>query len=99
MNHRFILRRALLGIGAALLVLGWGCTRYADSRQEAVASGKSELIGVWQGERVKASSLVGDEGVIPGRTLYRVGILCMGIGVAVVVMAFPRGSWQPHAGP
>ena len=92
MNYRFIVRRALLGIGAALLVGGWGCTRYADSRQEAVASGKAEPIGVWQGERVKASALVGKPNFVPGRTLYRTGILCMGIGVAVVVMAFPRGS-------
>ncbi|MHC4766098.1 MAG: hypothetical protein ACYTF2_13430 [Planctomycetota bacterium] len=99
MNYRFILRRALLGLGAVLLIAGWGCTRYADSQQQAVASGKSEPLGVWQGERVKTSTWVGQQEFVPGKTLYRAGILCMGLGAAVVVMAFPRGSWQAHAGP
>jgi hypothetical protein len=99
MDYRFILRRVVLGLGALLLVGGWGCTRYADSQLEAVASGKSEPIGVWEGEKVKASAWVGRQEFVPGKTLYRTGILCMGIGAVVVVTAFPRGSWHPHAGP
>jgi hypothetical protein len=99
MDYRFMLRRFALGVGALLLVGGWGCTRYADTQQAAVASGKPEPIGVWEGERMKASAWVGKEGFVPGKTLYRAGILCMGLGVAVVVFALPRGSWHPHAGP
>ncbi|MHC4416727.1 MAG: hypothetical protein ACYS0G_15770 [Planctomycetota bacterium] len=99
MDYRFILRRVLLGIGAALVVSGWGLTRYADGRFEAVASGKAEPIGVWDGERVKASAWVDRQDFVPGKTLYQTGILFMGIGAAVVVVAFPRGTWQPHPGP
>ncbi len=82
-----------------MLIGGWGCTRYADSQLEAVSSGKAESVGVWDGERVKASTWVSQKNFIPGKNLYQTGILCMGIGAAVVVMAFPRGSWQAHAGP
>jgi hypothetical protein len=99
MDYRFILRRALLGMGAVLLIGGWGCTRYADSQLEAVASGKAESVAIWDGERVKASTWVGKQDFIPGKNLYQTGILCMGIGAAVLVVGFPRGSWQPHAGP
>lgn len=96
MDYRFLFRRVLLGMGAVLIIGGWGCTRYADSQLTAAASGRSESIGAWEGERVKASTWVKDESFIPGKTLYRFGILGMGIGAAVVVFGFPRGSWQPH---
>ena len=98
MDFRFILRRVLLGTGAVLLLSGWGLTRYADAQQRAVAPGKAEPIAIWDGERVKPSTWVGKNEFFPSRNLYQVGIIFMGIGVGVTVVAFPRGSWQPHAG-
>ncbi|MHC4219606.1 MAG: hypothetical protein ACYSU7_14280 [Planctomycetota bacterium] len=99
MDYKFILRRVLLAVGAVLLVGGWGLTHYADAQLEAVASGKAEPIAVWDGERVKASAWVGKNEFLPSRNLYQTGILLMGIGAAVVIVSFPRGSWQPHGGP
>ena len=97
MNYKFILRRLLLAIAAVLLVGGWGFTRYADAQLKAVASGKSEPVAAWTGKKVKPSAWVAKEGFIPSRNLYQTGILIMGIGAAVIVVTFPRGSWQ--AGP
>jgi hypothetical protein len=96
MDYRFLMRRLLLGVGAVLLIGGWGCTRYADSQLAAAASGKAEPIGAWEGERIKASTWVKDEKFIPGKTLYRFGILGMGLGAAIVIVGFPRGAWVPQ---
>jgi hypothetical protein len=96
MDFRFIMRRLFLGVGAALLIGGWGCTRYADSQLTAVASGKTEPIGAWEGERIKPSTWVSDEKFIPGKTLYRFGILGMGLGAVLVILVFPRGAWVPQ---
>ena len=41
-------RRILLGIGAALLVGGWGTTRYADEQQQAFPSGRNRMLA-WKG--------------------------------------------------
>ena len=96
---RFILRRIALGLGLMLIVLGWGCTHYADARQEAVATGKSEPLTLWQGESTKVKSYLSDGSFVANKTLYISGMIGMGLGVVVIVVAFPRGSWQPSSGP
>ncbi len=93
-----VLRRLLLGLGAVLLVGGWGLLRYADARQQAVANGGSDQLTLWTGEKQKVGSWLAAE-ELPGETLYRSGMIAMGAGAALVVFAFPRGSWQPHRGP
>ncbi len=93
MNARFVIRRLLLGLGLVLLVAGWGCTHYADAEMNAV-SGGNEAVTVWAGEKIKVSSWLSRDEYLSAKDLYRIGFLCMGIGTAVLVGSFPRGSWQ-----
>ncbi len=93
---RFYLRRFVLGLGAVLIVLGWGATGYADARQEAVDGGKSEALTLWVGESTRAKSYVQGDSIVPTKTLYTGGLIGMAVGAALLVGAFPRGSWQPH---
>lgn len=86
----------MLGLGALLVVLGWGSTRYADTRQQAVESDDRETLTLWVGESTSAKSLVSDGSFVPGRSIYHYGVLCMAVGAVTLVMAFPRGSWQAH---
>lgn len=92
----FWLRRSMLGAGAVCLVGGWGLTRYVDMRQTAIAEGGSDGVSAWVGKRTKASSLVGEEGVIAGKTIYLIGVTGMSLGAMLVIVAFPKGSWQPE---
>ena len=93
MGGRFFMRRLILGLGLALLVAGWGCTHYADAEMNAVSSG-NEAVTLWAGKKTKVSSWLGRDQFLSARDLYRIGYLCMGIGTAVLVLTFPRGSWQ-----
>lgn len=90
MVWRVLLRRFALGLGAVLLVVGWGTTRYADAQQAAVASGKSEPITAWVGERTKSSTFARSDEFISGRTLYMAGIGAMALGAAFVIYTYPR---------
>ncbi len=93
MNGRFLFRRILLGLGLVLLVAGWGCTHYADAEMKAV-SGGNDAVSVWAGEKTRVSSWLNGGEYLSAKNLYRIGFLCMGIGTAVLVGIFPRGSWQ-----
>ena len=93
MSGRFIFRRVLLGLGLVLLVAGWGCTRYADAEMKAVAGG-NDAVTVWAGEKTRVSSWLNGNDYVSAKNLYRIGFLCMGIGTAVLVGTFPRGTWQ-----
>ena len=93
MGSRFSMRRVFLGFALVLLVAGWGCTRYADAEMKAV-SGGNEAVTVWAGEKTKVSSWLSRDEYLSAKNLYRIGFLCMGIGTAVLVGAFPRGNWQ-----
>ncbi len=90
----FYIRRTVLGLGAVLVVLGWGATRYADARQEAIDSGKSEALTLWVGESTRAKSFVDGDTVVATKTLYTFGVVGMAVGAALIVVGFPRGSWQ-----
>lgn len=96
---RTFVRRLVLGLGLMLIVVGWGVTRYADARQEAIASGESASLQLWLGEPTKVKSWLGGDSFVPNRTLYTGGVIGMAAGACVIVLAFPRGSWQPSIGP
>ena len=96
MGGKFVMRRLMLGAGLAMLIAGWGCTRYADAEMQAVTSG-NDAVTVWAGEKTKVSSFVnGKKDGLGAKQLYQIGYLCMGIGTVVLVLTFPRGSWQGH---
>ncbi len=88
----FLMRRVMLSAGAICLVGGWGLTRYVDIRQTAIADGGSDVASAWAGKRVKASSL--GEG-LAGKTIYLLGVSGMAFGAMILIVAFPKGSWQP----
>ena len=96
MSGRFVIRRMLLGLGLVLLGAGGGCTRYADAEMKAV-SGGNDAVTVWAGEKTKVSAWVNRKGKrLSAKQLYQVGFGCMGIGTMLLVVTFPRGSWQGH---
>ena len=72
------LRRLTLGIGAALLVGGWGVTRYADEQQE----GPRSKYRLWFSGY--------DGGHIPSRVIYGTGVLGMAIGAGLIGFAVLR---------
>lgn len=94
---KFYLRRIIFGLGLMLMVVGWGATQYADARQQAIAADGSEAMTLWEGESTKPRSWLSKESFMANKTLMSGGVLCMAVGVVVVVVSFPRGSW--HAGP
>lgn len=72
-------RRIVLGIGAALLIGGWGMTRYAHDRQQTMGS---LGVSVWIGS-------LEDPNYAPmaGQTIYVVGVLGMALGAGVIGFA------------
>lgn len=87
------LRRLLLGLGVASVLGGWGTIQYGDAQQRALFNDDSESAWWWLGERTKTSQWLGREEFVRGKTLFLAGALGMGVGAALVVFAFPRGSW------
>jgi hypothetical protein len=81
---KLITRRIILGIGAALLVGGWGLTRYAHEQQESVVDDARDII--WVG---------GDNIFIRGsRTYFGAGVASMAIGAGLIGFGVPKGSDQ-----
>jgi len=90
------MRRLMLGAGLAMLIGGWGCTHYADAEMQAVTAG-NDAVTLWAGEKTKVSAWVNRKGKrLSAKQLYQVGFGCMGIGTMLLVVTFPRGSWQGH---
>ncbi len=88
------MRRFLVGAGLALLIGGWGCTRYADAEMRAVTAG-NDGVTVWAGKKTKVSSWINQKKKgIGAKRLYQIGFLSLGIGTVLLVSAFPKGSWQ-----
>ena len=98
MRLGFLTRRLALGLGAALLIGGWGVIQYAHAQQQVLASGEAESVWWWLGERTRVSSWLGEGKFISGKTLFFLGAMGMGVGSGMLVVAFPRGSWQPMGG-
>ena len=61
------MRRFLVGAGLALLIGGWGCTRYADAEMRAVTAG-NDGVTVWD-ERMRPAHLEGCRGGVEYRTV------------------------------
>ena len=81
LNMNTKLRRTMFGLGAALLVGGWGTTRYADEQQQAVRSGDSRRYVAW---------IRGLSGDIPTKTIYMTGVLSMALGAGLIGLAALR---------
>ncbi len=90
---KVFLRRLLLGLGVAGILGGWGTIQYGDAQLEALFAGNGDAAWWWLGERTKTSQWLGNDDFVSGKTLFFAGALGMGLGAAVVVLAFPRGSW------
>ena len=90
------MRRFLLGAGLALMIGGWGCTRYADAELHAVTAG-NDGVTVWAGEKTKVSSWISKKKKgLGAKRLYQIGFLSLAIGTVLLVASFPKGSWQGH---
>ena len=90
------MRRLMLGAGLAMLIGGWGCTHYADAELQAVTAG-NDAVTLWAGKKTKTSAWVNRKAKrLSAKQLYQVGFGFMGIGTVLLVVTFPRGSWQGH---
>ena len=78
------IRRIVLGVGAALLVGGWGTTRYADEQQQTISITYDGRMLMWKGE---------EWGLLASKTIYAAGVLSMALGAGLIGFAIPR----PHA--
>ncbi len=77
----FLNRRVMIGFASAMLVGGWGATRYAGQQQQLVEPGKERLLA-WRGES-KGARKAGV--VLPAsRTVYASGLITMAFGAGVL---------------
>ena len=89
-------RRIGLGLGATLLVAGWGLTGYAEAQQEAVSIGKDRFqswitskdishttyrLPLPAGSRPPSHITIT---IFAGRTIYATGIFAMALGAGVL---------------
>jgi hypothetical protein len=77
----FMNRRVIIGFATAMLVGGWGATRYAGQQQELVEPGKERLLA-WQGESRDARKAGVD--LPASRTVYATGLITMVVGAGVL---------------
>ena len=81
-----LLRQTLVGIGAALLVGGWGMTKYADAQVAVVSSlGTAVHLNTWANGRVARNWIIS-----PTRTTYKNGVLCMAFGAGLIGFGLSR---------
>ena len=73
-------RRIVLGLGAALLVGGWGTTRYADEQQQTEPGIRNGKLALW----VSGEAFGRETRVIPSRVIYGTGIIGMAIGAGLI---------------
>lgn len=66
----------MLGVGAALLVGGWGITRYADEQQSIyTGAGSYARLDGWD---------EGLESLPASKTIYAAGVVTMAIGAGLI---------------
>ncbi len=78
------IRRIGLGLGAALLVGGWGMMRYADEQQQTASVGKSRFT-LWRDG-------IG-ESLSPSRHIYTAGVVLIALGAGTIGLSAP-GPWR-----
>ena len=78
MNSRA--RRTMIGLGAALLVGGWGTTRYADEQQQTLPVGQDTRFTLW----------AYGWSTIPTKRIYMIGVIGMALGAALIGFAALR---------
>ena len=74
-------RRVIIGFATAMLVGGWGATRYAGEQQQLVEPGK-ERLRAWRGESRGARKAGVD--LPASRTVYASGLITMTVGGALL---------------
>ncbi len=81
-------RRLVLGIGAALLIGGWGATRYAAQQQSTFPPvGGRRTIGIYSPWHA---------GELYGQTIYIGGVVSMAVGAGLIgFAALPPTSREP----
>lgn len=103
---KFIVRRIVLGVGAALVLGGWGLTQFASEQHQAASGSKP---AAWWGEialdRSGTPAVTDDEsrhaglqqkldwattGGVPAKTLFLLGVVAMGLGGGLVGWTLPR---------
>ncbi len=72
-----ILRRLILGVGAALLVFGWGLTRYAHEQQQSLPANAARF-------RAWDAGHTNDGDVTPSSDLYAAGVTIMASGAGCI---------------
>ncbi len=77
--------RLVLAIAAALVVGGWGATRYAGEQQQMLPAG-NERLQAWQGDSRRARK----HHLPPSRVIYAVGGLAMAIGALTLGYSLVR---------
>ena len=77
----FLNRRVMIGFATAMLVGGWGATRYAGQQQQLVEPGK-ERLRAWRGESRGARKAGVD--LPASRTVYASGLITMAFGGGVL---------------
>ena len=83
------IRRWMLGIGAALLIGGWGMTRYADARQLAMDNQRQPALRLWTGRYRSPSSWLPNTNVA-SRTIFGSGVVAMAVGAGLIGFAIQR---------
>ncbi len=94
---RFIARRFVLGLGAALIAGGWGMTRFAAEQRQAGGSSPASWWGAPASPRSDAESkgLAGKiewaaEGGLPSMWIFIWGVVCMAAGAGLLGGTIPR---------
>ena len=93
---KFIIRRLVLGVGAALVVGGWGLTRFASEQRQAAGSTAS----AWWGETPVAPETADAPGALakkvewagglPAMSIFLWGVMSMGLGAGLMGWTIPR---------
>lgn len=73
-------RRIVLGLGAALLVGGWGVTQWANKQVQATPTNFRLRTWIGESENITEST----------RTIFAEGIVGMGIGAGLLAFSLPK---------
>ncbi len=77
------IRRTLIGVGAALLVGGWGLTRYAHAQQQIMGAGAARY-RLWVGMDAGGRNHEEWRLVIGSRVYYGTGVMSMAVGAGLI---------------
>ena len=100
-------RRVIFGVGAALLVGGWGLTLYAHEQQQSIPVVRTDRIDAWISDRGKPwekyqvpadrvnAWKYGWYGLLASKTIYAWGVVGMALGAGLIGFSVLRKSESP----